>query len=303
MLLGLLVGVPPMTDDPSLKVVTAVTVSAVLAVLLLALVWRPSTLSSTGRGTPVAAEVAPRAPTFGLGELTLTRTTASLSLAGRVPDPITRERLIEAAQRVYPELRVTADTLAVDPSAPILHWQDGLLGPLARLRTLPTYTLTLATPIRIEATLSSDQGRAAWVDYLSRFATGAPLSVDSSSIAIDPLASMLPTDPDLLFVWRPDYAQGSSALPPSAQAELATIMELLRLEPGVIRIIGHANELADAGDSKSLSGERAEAIRTALRRAGLPAERLISMGRGQDVPLPAENPDAKHLNRRIEFTR
>jgi hypothetical protein len=293
----------PMSDDPGLKAVTAVTVSVVLALLVLVLVWRPPTLPRTPSTTPVTAELE-AAPTFSLGELTITRTASSLSLAGRIPDAATRELLIDAARRVYPELSISADALATDPSAPRLNWQDGLLGPLARLRTLPAYTLTLATPIRIETTLSSDQGRAGWVDYLSSFATGEPLPVDSSAIDIDPLASMLPTDPDLLFVWRPDYAPGSSALPPAAQAELATIAELLRREAGLIRIIGHTDELADAGASKSLSGERAEAIRTALRRAGLPAERLISMGRGRDVPLlPAENPDAARVNRRIEFAR
>lgn len=290
-----------MSDDPGLKLVTAVTASVVVTLLVLVLAWRPPAPRTV---TTPETEVSQTAtPAFGQGELTIARTATTLTLTGRT-DARTRELLVDAAQRVYPELTVQADALTVDPAAALLNWQDGLLGPLARLRTLPVYTLTLATPIRIETTLSSDQGRAGWVDYLSRFATGEPLTVDSSGIAIDPLAMMQPADPDLLFVWRPDYAPGSSALPPAAQAELATISELLRREPGLIRIIGHTDELADAGASKSLSGERAEAIRTMLRRAGLPGERLISMGRGQDLPLVgAAEPDAARLNRRIEFAR
>jgi hypothetical protein len=164
--------------------------------------------------------------------------------------------------------------------------------------------LTLGDPIRFEATLSSDQGHAAWVDYLSRFATGEPVSVDSAGVQIDPLAGTLPVDPDLLFVWRPDYAPGSSALPAAAQAELPVIAALLKREPGFVRIIGHTAELGDPGSNKSLSGERAEALRIALRRAGVPADKLVSMGRGQDVPWPGADPEAAAaLHRRIEFAR
>lgn len=289
-----------MSDDSGLKLVTAVTASVVLALLLLVLAWRPPTPQPRTAAAPV---IEATAPTYGLGELTITRSADRLGLAGRVPDLRTRDQLIEAARRVHPEARVDAEALQIDPSAAVLRWRDGLLGPLARLRTLSAYSLTLATPIRIETTLSSDQGRAGWVDYLSRFATGEVLPVDSAGIVIDPLATMGADDPDLLFVWRPDYAPGSSALPPAAQAELAVLAALLKQEPGLIRIIGHTDELPDAGASKSLSGERAEAIRTALRRAGFPADRLISMGRGRDVPLaPADSPDAA-LNRRIEFAR
>lgn len=293
-----------MSDDPGLKLVSVVSASVVLALLVLVLAWQPPMPPRAASVPAATAEAAPVPSAFGLGELTITRSADRLSLAGRIPDPAVRELLVEAARRVHPELTVVAEALRTDPSAPRLHWQDGLLGPLARLRTLPAYALTLGTPIRIEVTLSSDQGRAGWVDYLSRFATGEPLPVDSSGIAIDPLAMMLPADPDLLFVWRPDYTSGSSALPPAAQAELATIAELLRREPGLIRIIGHTDEVGEPGADKSLSGERAESIRTALRRAGLPAERLMSMGRGRDVPLLAPSePEAARLNRRIEFAR
>lgn len=294
-----------MSDDPGLKLLTAVTASVVLALLILVVAWRPPTPrpSAPPAATTLEADSA-NTPVYSLGELTITRSASSLSLAGRVPDPQTRELLIDAARRVYPELRVMDDTLAIDPTAAALYWNDGLMGPLARLRTLPSYSLTLTDPIRLDTTLSSDQGRAAWVDYLSRFATGTPMAIDSSGIAIDPLATMLPTDPDLLFVWRPDYATGSAALPPDAMAELPRIAELLQREPGLIRIIGHTDELGDPGSNKSLSGERAEAVRLALRRAGLPAERLVSMGRGQDVPWQSPAPAAAgSAHRRIEFAR
>lgn len=294
-------------DSSALKLVTAVTASVVLALLVLVLSWRPPTTgsqpSSANPVSPEAPASAAKAVPFSLGELTIARSPTSLRLEGRV-DASTRALLIEAARRVHPELQLQTEALRVDADAPRLHWQDGLLGPLARLRTIPAYGLQLGEPIRIEATLSSDQGRAAWVDYLSRFATGEALPVDSSGIAIDPLASMLPADPDLLFVWQPDYAQGSAALPAAAVAELPVIVELLRLEPGFVRVIGHTDELSDPGSNKSLSGERAEAVRLALRRAGLPADRLVSMGRGQDVPWPDGRPNGESsFQRRIEFAR
>ncbi|WP_298284341.1 OmpA family protein [Novosphingobium sp.] len=289
--------------DPGLKIVTAVIASVVVTVLVTVLLLRPPALKSPTTTTE-AAEALPATSTYSRGELSIIRSADTLQLVGRVPDPTTRARLILASSLVYPALTLQSDTLTVDPTAAPLHWQDGLLGPLARLRTLPTYELTIAETLRISTTLSSDQGRAAWVDYLSRFATGEPLMVDSSGITIDPLAMMLPEDPDLLFAWRPDYARGSAALPPQARQELAAMAELLALEPGLVRIIGHASELDQPGANKSLSGERAEAVRTALRRAGLPSEKLISMGRGQDVPLAdSAVPEAAAVNRRIEFAR
>lgn len=291
-------------DSSALKLVTAVTASVVLALLVLVLSWRPPTTGSRpATVSPEAPAPAIAAMPFGLGELAISRSSTSLRLEGRV-NASTRALLIEAARRVHPELELQTEALRVDADAPRLHWQDGLLGPLARLRTIPTYVLQLGEPIRLEATLSSDQGRAAWVDYLSRFATGEALPVDSSGVGIDPLASMRPADPDLLFVWQPDYASGSAALPPAAVAELPVIVELLRLEPGFVRVIGHTDELGDPGSNKSLSGERAEAVRIALRRAGLPADRLVSMGRGQDVPWPDGLPTGDGaFQRRIEFAR
>ncbi|MCU0756760.1 MAG: OmpA family protein [Xanthomonadales bacterium] len=291
-----------MSDDPGLKLVTAVTASVVLTLLICVLIYAsPGRALSTPSAPP--SPVADAQPAWQLGQLRWTRDAEHFRLQGQVPDHATRERLISAVQRVHPELQLDVEALRLDPAAPAPEWRDGLLGPLARLRTLPTYTLTLADPIRLDTTLSSDQGRAAWVDYLSRFATDTATAVDSSGIAIDPLAAMVPTDPDLLFVWRPDYASGSAALPPEAQAELPLIADLLAREPGLIRIIGHTDELGDPGSNKSLSGERAEAVRLALRRAGLPAEKLVSMGRGQDVPGQASATDRPATHRRIEFAR
>lgn len=73
------------------------------------------------------------------------------------------------------------------------------------------------------------------------------------------------------------FAAGGASLRPEAKRHLGRVIEFVQAEPGKrIRIEGHA----DAGGSKTLARQRADAVRTALVAAGVDAGRISTSGNG-----------------------
>jgi outer membrane protein OmpA-like peptidoglycan-associated protein len=69
-----------------------------------------------------------------------------------------------------------------------------------------------------------------------------------------------------------------------------------------VRVEGHTDSRSSDAYNLSLSQKRAEAVCAYLISAGVQAERLVAVGKGEREPLDArETPDAWELNRRVEF--
>jgi outer membrane protein OmpA-like peptidoglycan-associated protein len=83
-------------------------------------------------------------------------------------------------------------------------------------------------------------------------------------------------------------------------AKLATLIE--PMEGTVIRLEGHADVRGTESFNTTLSTARAEAVRDALIRGGLPAERVIVTAAGETSSLAAEHDaDGMALDRRVEM--
>ncbi|MDH5382784.1 MAG: OmpA family protein, partial [Cyclobacteriaceae bacterium] len=70
-----------------------------------------------------------------------------------------------------------------------------------------------------------------------------------------------------------------------------------------IEISGHTDKIGNAAYNKALSQKRADAVRGFLVSKGIDAQRVVSIGYGEEQPL-ASNDDEKEgreLNRRVEF--
>jgi outer membrane protein OmpA-like peptidoglycan-associated protein len=81
---------------------------------------------------------------------------------------------------------------------------------------------------------------------------------------------------------------------------LATLIE--PMEGAVIRLEGHADARGTESFNTSLSTARAEAVRDALIRGGMPAERVIVTGVGETASTAAEqDADGMALERRVEM--
>jgi outer membrane protein OmpA-like peptidoglycan-associated protein len=83
-------------------------------------------------------------------------------------------------------------------------------------------------------------------------------------------------------------------------AKLAALIE--PMEGAVIRLEGHADARGTEAFNTTLSTARADAIREALIRGGMPAERVIVTAAGETgSAAPEHDPDGMALERRVEM--
>ena len=84
-------------------------------------------------------------------------------------------------------------------------------------------------------------------------------------------------------------------------AELASF--IAPLDGTVIRLDGHADVRGTQKYNDALSVTRAESVRDALVRAGMPAERIVVTGEGSaDATAPGEDVDGMAFDRRVAVT-
>jgi outer membrane protein OmpA-like peptidoglycan-associated protein len=83
-------------------------------------------------------------------------------------------------------------------------------------------------------------------------------------------------------------------------AKLAALIE--PMDGAVIRLEGHTDARGTETYNSTLSAERAAAVREALIRGGMPAERVIVTGAGESASTSAEqDADGMALERRVEM--
>lgn len=94
-----------------------------------------------------------------------------------------------------------------------------------------------------------------------------------------------------------------STLKPESRAELDRFARMIGNFPsGVIEISGHTDSTASHAYNKGLSQRRAQAVVDYLVEQGIPRERLVAQGYGEEKPV-ADNglEEGRALNRRVEF--
>ena len=97
-------------------------------------------------------------------------------------------------------------------------------------------------------------------------------------------------------------------LAPEGRAELDAFAQRLQgAQYGLVRVIGHSDRIGDARSNLRLSEQRARAVMDYLVQAGVPADKVISSGRGSAQPVvgcESERGDALRAclapNRRVE---
>ncbi|MPV71151.1 OmpA family protein [Burkholderia sp. BE17] len=104
-----------------------------------------------------------------------------------------------------------------------------------------------------------------------------------------------------------DFAAGDDRLPPSATENLATSAQLMktcaaRNQALRFTIIAHADRADDGEGLLGLTQRRADAVRSFLVKAGVPAASLVAQGVGEDRPVAGTLTAAgRFANRRVEF--
>ncbi len=100
-----------------------------------------------------------------------------------------------------------------------------------------------------------------------------------------------------------NFATASSAIPDANKRILDQAAALLKSAQHVkLTIEGHTDNVGSAASNKTLSLQRAEAVKKYLTSQGIAADRLTAVGFGQENPTADNATEAgKFKNRRIEF--
>lgn len=99
-----------------------------------------------------------------------------------------------------------------------------------------------------------------------------------------------------------EFASNSSVIRTASNQLLDSIATAAKACPGRLRIEGHTDDVGRDRSNTTLSLRRAEAVRTALIRRGVAANRLIAEGFGDTRPIANNSTEAgRARNRRIEI--
>lgn len=101
------------------------------------------------------------------------------------------------------------------------------------------------------------------------------------------------------------FATGKADILPESQATVAEIAAMLKKRPTLnVGVEGHTDSTGTPESNLALSKARAESVVSALRTAGIGANRLTPAGYGQNRPI-ADNrtEDGRARNRRVEIVR
>jgi outer membrane protein OmpA-like peptidoglycan-associated protein len=99
------------------------------------------------------------------------------------------------------------------------------------------------------------------------------------------------------------FATDSAELRPDLRQDLYTLAGSLNRYPNTtVSVIGHTDSEGAAAYNQRLSEDRADAAAYVLISAGVPRQRVLSYGRGEDQPVATNlTPEGRAQNRRVEF--
>ena len=99
------------------------------------------------------------------------------------------------------------------------------------------------------------------------------------------------------------FETGSSTLTAASSQQLDELAAVLTAFPtAAVSIEGHTDNTGDAAANKTLSTQRAEAVKSALVGKGIAADRVAATGFGQDKPIASNDTEVgRAKNRRVEI--
>lgn len=117
--------------------------------------------------------------------------------------------------------------------------------------------------------------------------------------------SIVNTGNELIVTMPQDvlFATDSATLRPDLQRDLYTLAGSLNRYPNTrVEVVGHTDNTGAAGYNQTLSQQRANTVANVLIGAGVPSQRVVSYGRGEDQPIASNlTAEGRAQNRRVEF--
>lgn len=240
----------------------------------------------------------------------LNKTADSFTVTAVVQDQAAKDSIVSEVQALMATGTTFDDKLTVDPAA-------GLLNPTAvaaLLRALATAdghafvrydgtTVTLSGQVADQATKAT-AGRAA--------ATAVPGAVVANQLQVPaipkpPISEACQTFEQrlaqLMTTNKIVFLSGTAIVnEPSRPSVLRAAALLKSCATARVEVSGHTDNLGDPSTSLPLSQRRADAVKAALVKLGVTADRIISRGFGETRPLASNSTSAGRIaNRRVEI--
>ncbi|MBR2535963.1 MAG: OmpA family protein [Hyphomicrobium sp.] len=229
----------------------------------------------------------------------------ALRLSGDVPDDAARGRLIEAAQRLFPNARFS-DEMRLK-AAPAEPWLTVALGGLTSLSKLERGEAQLTASALAVKGFAESEAVAANVraavprDVPEGYSGTAAIEVLSAQEQAANVCQEMMRDATARGVLEFDRAKAD--LTPDSTLTLRELAEIAAECPAFhIEIEGHTDSEGTDERNQRLSDRRAQAVADFLTREGVDARRLTTVGYGATRPIADNNTDeGRARNRRIEF--
>lgn len=128
--------------------------------------------------------------------------------------------------------------------------------------------------------------------------------MDKQAKELEKIAETKRTEQGLVTKLKSDilFDTGKSELKPTAKTNLQQMAGIMKKYPeNVLTIKGYTDSTGSADTNQKLSLSRAEAVRTQLVAAGMPAPTISTVGMGPDSPVADNKTEAgRKQNRRVE---
>jgi OmpA-OmpF porin, OOP family len=235
--------------------------------------------------------------------LSLNNVDGTVQYSGVVPDEPTKTTIVDNLKQAFGD-RISGD-LTVNPAAKAAAWLPGLGGALAAFN-LPGASLNIdGDTINVGGALP-DAEKTAMIDKLksafgSQFKFG---DAAASGGATSPAATTQTAVKDLNLD-NINFETGSAEITADSMSVVEKDAEAIKALPAgtKIEIGGHTDNTGDANFNRTLSEDRANAVKDELVRLGVDANILTATGYGSDKAIADNNTEEGRLkNRRIEFT-
>ncbi len=229
----------------------------------------------------------------------------ALTLDGEVPDDATRGRVVEIAQSLFPNARLTDQMKVV--AAPAEAWLFVAERGLTQLAKLQRGETTLAgTELFVKGMASSDAvasdvRSAVTLDLPKGFSGREAIEVMSAEQQAASTCQDMMRDATARGVL--EFARAKADLTSESTQTLRELAEIAKECPAFnIEIEGHTDAEGTDERNQRLSDRRAQAVADFLAREGVNAGRMATVGHGASRPI-ADNatPEGRARNRRIEF--
>jgi OOP family OmpA-OmpF porin len=240
----------------------------------------------------------------------LARDAERIALSGQVPDAAAKAAMETEAAALFGAGRVQSALLA-DGAAPPSGWETAAMRALGYLAQTAEGEADLAgnkLSLRGRVTdpqlvrMLHDRAVAELPDYRVETAFVVDLPAALGAVPLPPVrcAAELNRTARASAI---DFETGSAALEPGSEAVLDALAAVLaRCVGGAIVVGGHTDAQGSEQVNRRISQARAEAVVEALAGRGVPLDRIVAAGFGEERPVASnESAAGRARNRRIEF--